>query len=257
MWCIGTLTEEYRRRMYNLLALYAKPLREDEPVICIDEKSLQLLAHSREPLPMVPGAPAKQDYEYARKGTTNLFVAVEPALLKALESGQLGGCALDVGRAPDQMPSMALARHPRVIATPHIGGLTPQAIEHQSMETVSQVAALLRGQIPNGAVNAQQATRFLAWTKGVAPRGCAPAPAINAYTSTTTTTRSPAPSRSSRHTHRRRLAVRRRRRSNFCGWRWCSRPAQHLMALCARLSLAPMPLRPLTLDAGAFAARHL
>lgn len=78
MWCIGTLTEEYRRRMYDLLALYARPLREDEPVICIDEKSLQLLAHSREPLPMVPGAKAKQDYEYVRKGTTNLFVAVEP-----------------------------------------------------------------------------------------------------------------------------------------------------------------------------------
>ena len=78
MWCIGTLTEEYRRRMYNLLALYAKPLHCDEPVICIDEKSLQLLAHSREPLRMVPGAPAKQDYEYVRKGTTNLFVAVEP-----------------------------------------------------------------------------------------------------------------------------------------------------------------------------------
>lgn len=78
MWCIGSLTEEYRRRMYNLLALYARPLRDDEPVICIDEKSLQLLAHSREPLAMVPGARAKQDYEYVRKGTTNLFVAVEP-----------------------------------------------------------------------------------------------------------------------------------------------------------------------------------
>lgn len=59
MWCIGTLTEEYRLRIYNLPALYAKPLRSDEPVICLDEKSLQLLAHSRAPLPMVPGAPAK------------------------------------------------------------------------------------------------------------------------------------------------------------------------------------------------------
>ena len=78
MWCIGTLTEEYRSRMYDLLALYARPLRDDEPVICIDEKSLQLLAHSREPLPMAPSAPTKQDYEYVRKGTTNLFVAVEP-----------------------------------------------------------------------------------------------------------------------------------------------------------------------------------
>ena len=86
MWCIGTLTEEYRRRMYNLLALYAKPLRDDEPVICIDEKSLQLLAHSREPLPMVPGAPLKQDYEYVRKGTTNLFLAVEPKAGKRVVS---------------------------------------------------------------------------------------------------------------------------------------------------------------------------
>lgn len=78
MWCIGTLTEDYRRRTYNLLALYARPLRNDEPVVCIDEKSLQLLAHSREPLPLVPGAPLKQDYEYLRKGAINLFVAVEP-----------------------------------------------------------------------------------------------------------------------------------------------------------------------------------
>lgn len=78
MWCIGALTEEYRRRMYSLLALYAKPLRAHEPVICIDEKSLQLIAHSREPVPMASSAPAKQDYEYIRKGTTNLFVAVEP-----------------------------------------------------------------------------------------------------------------------------------------------------------------------------------
>ena len=46
----------------------------------------------------------------------------EAALLHALDSGHLGGCALDVGRAPDQMPSPALAAHPRVIATPHIAG---------------------------------------------------------------------------------------------------------------------------------------
>jgi DDE superfamily endonuclease len=78
MWCIGTLTEEYRLRMYDLLELYAEPLRISEPVICIDEKSLQLLAHSRAPLPMLSHTPTKVDYEYVRKGTTNLFVAVEP-----------------------------------------------------------------------------------------------------------------------------------------------------------------------------------
>ena len=64
--------------MYALLDLYARPLSRAEPVICIDEKSLQLLAHSRDPLPMAAHRPAEQDYEYVRNGTTNLFVAVEP-----------------------------------------------------------------------------------------------------------------------------------------------------------------------------------
>jgi hypothetical protein len=78
MWCIGALTEEYRSRMYALLDLYAQPMSKTEPVICIDEKSLQLIAHSRDPLPMTEHSIAKDDYEYVRNGTTNLFVAVEP-----------------------------------------------------------------------------------------------------------------------------------------------------------------------------------
>lgn len=64
--------------MYALLALYARPLNKREPVICIDEKSLQLLWHSRAPVPMGPSVAAKHDYEYVRRGTVNLFVAVEP-----------------------------------------------------------------------------------------------------------------------------------------------------------------------------------
>ena len=78
MWCIGRLTEEYRSRMYDVLDLYAQPYREDEPVVCIDEKSKQLLQDKRVPLGLKPGSPAKQDYEYKRAGTCNLFVAVEP-----------------------------------------------------------------------------------------------------------------------------------------------------------------------------------
>ena len=78
MWCIGTLTEEYRQRMYGLLDLYALPFCAGEPVVCLDEKSKQLLRNSRPPLPSQPGSPAKEDYEYVRAGTCNLFVAVEP-----------------------------------------------------------------------------------------------------------------------------------------------------------------------------------
>ena len=84
----------------------------------------------------------------------------DAALLAALDVGHLAGAAVDVGRAPDQMPSPAVARHPLVIATPHIGGLTPPAIEHQALEAVAQTAAILQGRIPPGAVNAVQATRM-------------------------------------------------------------------------------------------------
>jgi hypothetical protein len=78
MWCIGKLTEEYRQRMYDLLDLYARPFRPEEPVVCLDEKSKQLLGDSRAPLPLRPGTPVRRDYEYVRGGTCNLFVAVEP-----------------------------------------------------------------------------------------------------------------------------------------------------------------------------------
>lgn len=90
----------------------------------------------------------------------------EAALAAALDSGRLAGAALDVGRAPDQMPSPALARCPDVVATPHVGGLTPQSTEHQAMDTVRQVAALSAGQVPEGAVNAADATRLARLRRG-------------------------------------------------------------------------------------------
>ena len=83
----------------------------------------------------------------------------EAALVRALDSGRLGGCALDVGRAPDQMPLPSIARRPDVIATPHTAGLTQPAIEHQSLETVAQAAEILAGRAPKGAVNAEHWTR--------------------------------------------------------------------------------------------------
>ena len=78
MWCIGKITTEYRERMYALCDLYARPYDPQEPVVCMDEKSKQLLASSRQDLEAKPSQIAKQDYEYRRKGTRNLFVAVEP-----------------------------------------------------------------------------------------------------------------------------------------------------------------------------------
>ena len=83
----------------------------------------------------------------------------EAALEAALDSGRLAGCAIDVGRAPDQMPTPRLAARPDVIATPHAAGLTLPAIEHQSLETVAQAGEIAKGRAPQGAVNAAHWTR--------------------------------------------------------------------------------------------------
>jgi D-3-phosphoglycerate dehydrogenase len=89
----------------------------------------------------------------------------EAALMAALDSKHLAGAAMDVGSAPDQRPNPALAARADVVATPHIGGMTPEAMEHQAMDTVRQIEALARGKMPEGAVNADAAfrvTEFLA-----------------------------------------------------------------------------------------------
>jgi D-3-phosphoglycerate dehydrogenase len=83
----------------------------------------------------------------------------EAALIAALDSKHLAGAAMDVGSAPDQRPNPLLAARADVVATPHIGGMTPEAMEHQAMDTVRQIAALARGEMPEGAVNADAAFR--------------------------------------------------------------------------------------------------
>ena len=83
----------------------------------------------------------------------------EPALLAALESGQIAGAGLDVGWGPDQTPSAMLIAHPRVRATPHIGNLTVEAAARHPADTVAQCADVLRGIVPFGALNPDAAFR--------------------------------------------------------------------------------------------------
>jgi hypothetical protein len=78
MWCVADLNEEYIRRMEDVLKLYEKPLSEEEPVVCIDEKPVVLHQDIRAPLPARPGRLARRDYEYKRCGTANVFCGVEP-----------------------------------------------------------------------------------------------------------------------------------------------------------------------------------
>jgi D-3-phosphoglycerate dehydrogenase len=133
----------------------------------IEQMSFEaLLAASDFVVPLAVATPETEnlmnDAAFARMKMGALFINVsrgnlvdEAALARALDSGQVAACALDVGRAPDQMPTPALAARPDVVATPHTAGLTPQAIEHQSLETVAQTAQILHGNAPRGAVNAE------------------------------------------------------------------------------------------------------
>ena len=84
----------------------------------------------------------------------------EAALIAALDSRHISGAAMDVGSAPDQRPNPALAARTNVVATPHIGGMTPEAMEHQAMDTVRQIAALAQREMPQGAINADAAFRL-------------------------------------------------------------------------------------------------
>ena len=75
MWCIGEMDEEYVQRMHDLLDLYAEPYDLKKPVICFDEKSKQLIRQVKK---SIKGKVVKEDYNYRRNGTRNIFVAVEP-----------------------------------------------------------------------------------------------------------------------------------------------------------------------------------
>jgi transposase len=64
--------------MEAILRLYAQPYDPDRPLVCFDEKMTQLLTDVRDPLPLKPKIGRRQDFEYKRAGTRNLFLFVEP-----------------------------------------------------------------------------------------------------------------------------------------------------------------------------------
>ncbi len=64
--------------MEHILQLYQHAYDPERPRVCFDEKSVQLLANKRAPISVKKGKAARQDYEYKRNGTRNLFMFVEP-----------------------------------------------------------------------------------------------------------------------------------------------------------------------------------
>ncbi|MEM6285373.1 MAG: IS630 family transposase, partial [Chloroflexota bacterium] len=65
-------------RMEDVLDLYAEPLQPWRPVVCFNERPVQLLSDTREPLGTQPGQVRRYDYEYKREGTANLFMMCQP-----------------------------------------------------------------------------------------------------------------------------------------------------------------------------------
>jgi hypothetical protein len=64
--------------MEDVLEVYQRPYDARFPQICMDEGSKQLISETQAPLAMEPGKVKREDYEYERKGTCSIFVAVEP-----------------------------------------------------------------------------------------------------------------------------------------------------------------------------------
>jgi len=78
MWCVAELNEDYIAKMEDVLEVYERPHDPNEPVVCLDEKPVTLHADVRPASLAKPGREARQDNEYERRGTANIFAAVEP-----------------------------------------------------------------------------------------------------------------------------------------------------------------------------------
>jgi len=130
-----------------------------------------LLERSDVVFPMAPATPATEDFISAHELSVmkpgSILINVsrgelldDAAVIAALDAGHLSGVGLDVGRAPDQRPSLALANRDDVVATPHLGGLTPENANAQAQSSVEQISAMIDGAIPPRSVNADAATRL-------------------------------------------------------------------------------------------------
>jgi transposase len=77
MWCIAQVDGAYVARMEDVLDLYAEDDDPKRPVICFDESPTRLIGETRVPIPPAPGQPERDDCEYKRNGTANLFVFLD------------------------------------------------------------------------------------------------------------------------------------------------------------------------------------
>lgn len=78
MWCVPEINQEFVDRMEDLLRLYARADDPQRPVVCLDERPVQLHDDARQGAAAKPGKSGRRDYEYVRRGTANIFCIVQP-----------------------------------------------------------------------------------------------------------------------------------------------------------------------------------
>jgi hypothetical protein len=78
------MTSDFIWHMEDVLDLYEQPYNPKHPVICFDERPCQLIGDAIVPIPLKPGSPKKEHYEYVRNGTCCIFLAFEPLAGKRL-----------------------------------------------------------------------------------------------------------------------------------------------------------------------------
>jgi len=134
MWCVAELNDEYIARMEDVLGTYELPLSYKEPVVCLDEKPIQLLKNINSTSRLTrPGKPRRKDYEYKRKGTANAFCVVEPKrgrymvkITKNRKADQFAELLRDIGRGYPNATKIHLvmdnlSTHTRKSLTQHLG----------------------------------------------------------------------------------------------------------------------------------------
>ena len=101
--------------MEDVLEVYHRPFDPDVPIVCMDEKPYQLLAHARDPIPARPGHDLKQDSEYVRHGTCSIFVWVEPLAGRRRVDARRQRTRLDWAHEVDQLLSVDYSAATRVV----------------------------------------------------------------------------------------------------------------------------------------------
>jgi hypothetical protein len=119
----------YAARMEDVLAVYARPVDPARPRICFDESGKDLKAHTRPPQNAVPGQPAREDTEYARNGSRNLFLAYAPHLGWRHLAVTARRTALDFAHAIRELVDVHFAEaEGLVLVTDNLNTHTPAAL---------------------------------------------------------------------------------------------------------------------------------